>query len=68
MTVIILFIIVGDKNSPERRKIIEKWNRLYDKDREDERRKKEAAEAKINFILLQQKIQDEINKKKGGQD
>jgi hypothetical protein len=57
---------VGDKTSPERRKVIERWNRQFDKDREEERRKKEAAEAKINFILLQQKIQDELNKKKGG--
>ena len=66
-TVNLINYLVGE-TSPERRKIIEKWNRLYDKDKEEERRKKEAAEAKINFILLQQKIQEELNKKKTVQD
>ena len=59
-----IFILVADKLSPERRKVIEKWNREWEKEREDERRKKEAAEAKMNFIFLQQKIQEELNKKK----
>lgn len=67
-TVNLINYLVGGETSPERRKIIEKWNRLYDKDKEEERRKKEAAEAKINFILLQQKIQEELNKKKTVQD
>jgi len=50
-------------SAEQRKKIIERWNRKYDKEKEVERRKKEAAEAKINFILLQQKLQEELNKK-----
>jgi len=53
---------VSDRNSQERRRIIEKWNKRYEKDREEEKRKKETAEAKMNFILLQQKLQENLNK------
>jgi len=44
-------------------KKIDKWNREYEKSKENERRKKETAEAKINFILLQQKYQDDLKAK-----
>ena len=53
---------MSDRNSQERRRIIEKWNKRYEKDREEEKRKKETAEAKMNFILLQQKLQENLNK------
>ncbi len=55
---------MADRTSEERRRIIEKWNRRYDKEREEEKRKREAAEAKMNFILLQQKLQENLNKLK----
>jgi hypothetical protein len=55
---------VADRTSEERRRIIEKWNKRYDKEREEEKRKREAAEAKMNFILLQQKLQENLNKLK----
>lgn len=53
-----------DRTSEERRRIIEKWNKNYEKDKEDETRKREAAEAKMNFILLQQKLQENLDKLK----
>lgn len=53
---------MGDRTSVERIRIIDRWNRKYEKIREDEKRKREAAEAKINFILLQQKIQENLKK------
>ncbi len=55
---------MADRTSEERRRIIEKWNKRYDKEREEEKRKREAAEAKMNFILLQQKLQENLNKLK----
>jgi hypothetical protein len=55
---------VADRNSEERRRIIDKWNKRYGKDREEEKRKRETAEAKMNFILLQQKLQENLNKLK----
>jgi hypothetical protein len=55
---------VADRTSEERRRVIEKWNKKYDKEKEEERRKREAAEAKMNFILLQQKLQENLDKLK----
>ena len=55
-------IIVGDRTSEERRRIIEKWNRKYDKEQVEEMRKKKAAEATINFIVLQKKLQEKLEK------
>ena len=64
MIVLYLFNLVEDRTSEERRRIIEKWNKNYEKDKEDENRKREAAEAKMNFILLQQKLQENLDKLK----
>ncbi len=55
---------MADRTSEERRRVIEKWNKKYDKEKEEERRKREAAEAKMNFILLQQKLQENLDKLK----
>lgn len=51
-----------DRTSEERRRIIEKWNRKFEKEKEEEKRKIEAAEAKMNFLLLQQKLQANLGK------
>jgi hypothetical protein len=59
-----LFKIVGDRNSEERIRIIKRWNVEFEREKDDERRKREAAEAKINFILIQQRIQENMNQKK----
>lgn len=53
---------MADRTSEERRDIIERWNKKYEKEKDEERRKREAAEAKINFILQQQKLQEKLNK------
>jgi len=53
---------VVDRSSEERRRIIEKWNRKFEKQKEEEKRKIEAAEAKMNFLLLQQKLQANLGK------
>jgi hypothetical protein len=58
------FNLVGDRTSEERRRIIGKWNKKFEREKDDERRKREAAEAKINFILIQQRIQENMNQKK----
>ncbi len=55
---------MADRTSEERRRIIDKWTKKYDKEKEEERRKREAAEGKMNFILLQQKLQEQLNKPK----
>jgi hypothetical protein len=55
----ILFnFLVADRTSEERRRVIAKWNNKYEMDKDEEKRKREAAEAKINFILLQQRLQE----------
>jgi hypothetical protein len=59
-----LFKTVGDRNSEERIRIIKRWNMEFEREKDDERRKREAAEAKINFILIQQRIQENMNQKK----
>lgn len=53
---------MGDRTSEERRRIIEKWNRRYEKAQAEEMRKKKAAEATINFIVLQKKLQEKLEK------
>jgi len=53
---------VGDRTSEERRRIIEKWNKKYEKEQAEEMRKKKAAEATINFIVLQKKLQEKLEK------
>ena len=45
-----------DRNSEERRRIIEGWNIKYERKKEEERKKREAAEAKINLKLYEQKL------------
>lgn len=45
-----------DRNSEERRRIIEGWNIKYERKKEEERKKREAAEAKINLKLFEQKF------------
>jgi hypothetical protein len=60
--------IVGDRTSQERRRIIERWNIKYEREKDDEKRKREAAEAKINFILLQQRLQENLNLTKENKD
>jgi hypothetical protein len=57
-----LNLLVGDRTSEERRRIIEKWNKKYEKEQADEMRKKKAAEATINFIVLQKKLQEKLEK------
>ena len=52
-----------DYTVEQRMKKIDKWNRDYEKSKENEKRKKETAEAKINFILLQQKYQEQLKEK-----
>ncbi len=54
--------LVGDRTSEERRRIIEKWNKKYEKEQAEEMRKKKAAEATINFIVLQKKLQEKLEK------
>lgn len=53
---------MGDRTSEERRRIIEKWNKKYEKEQAEEMRKKKAAEATINFIVLQKKLQEKLEK------
>lgn len=53
---------MADRNSEERRRIIRKWNKDHEKVKEDENKKREAAESKMNLILLQQRLQDNLNK------
>jgi hypothetical protein len=53
---------VADRTSEERRDIIERWNKKFEREKDDERKKREAAEAKINFFLQQQKLQEKLNK------
>jgi hypothetical protein len=53
---------VADRTSEERRDIIGRWNKKYEKEKDEERRKREGAEAKINLILQQQKLQEKLNK------
>jgi len=53
---------VADRTSEERRRIIERWNKKYEKEQADEMRKKKAAEATINFIVLQKKLQEKLEK------
>ena len=53
---------MAERTSEERRDIIERWNKKYEKEKDEERRKREAAEAKINLILQQQKLQEKLNK------
>jgi hypothetical protein len=62
VTVNNIIILVADRNSEERRRIIKKWNKAHEKIKEDEQRKREAAESKMNLILLQQRLQDNLNK------
>ncbi len=53
---------MADRTSEERRDIIERWNKKFEREKDDERKKREAAEAKINFFLQQQKLQEKLNK------
>lgn len=53
---------MADRTSEERRRIIERWNKKYEKEQADEMRKKKAAEATINFIVLQKKLQEKLEK------
>ena len=43
-------------DSVQRKKIIKKWNIKYQKNKELEEKKKEAAQAKINLALIEQKL------------
>ena len=47
---------LGDRNSEERRRIISKWNKRYERIKENERKKRETAEAKINLALIEKKL------------
>lgn len=47
---------LGSRNSVERRRIIYKWNKRYEKIKEEERKKRETAETKINIALIEQKL------------
>ena len=47
---------LGSKNSEERRRIIDKWNRRYERVKEEERKKRETAETKMNIALIEQKL------------
>jgi hypothetical protein len=58
------FNLVGDRTTEDRRRIIERWNIKYEKEKDDEKKKREHAEAKINFILVQQRIQENLNQSK----
>lgn len=55
---------MADRTSEERRRVIQIWNKKYEKEKEEERRKREAIEAKMNYILLQQRLQEDLDKMK----
>lgn len=59
---------MADRTSEERRRIIQTWNKKYEKEKEEERRKREAIEAKMNYILLQQRLQEDLDKMKEGKE
>jgi hypothetical protein len=61
-------ILVSNLTADERKRVIEKWNDDFEKEQDEEKRKREVAEAKINFLLLQQRLQDTINQVKENKD
>jgi hypothetical protein len=58
----IIYLIVADRTSEERRRIIEKWNKNYEKEKDEEKRKREIAEARMNVVFFEQKIQEGLKK------
>lgn len=47
-------------------RIICRWNKKFENTREEERRTREAAEAKMNFVLMQKKLQEKMKEKNNG--
>lgn len=47
---------LGSRDSDDRKRIIAKWNRRYERKKEDERKKRDTAEARINLALIEQKL------------
>jgi splicing factor U2AF subunit len=59
--ILIFNILVGDRNSEERRYIISKWTKRFEQDKEDEVKRREKAEAQINLLFLEQKLKEKFN-------
>jgi hypothetical protein len=52
---------VGERNSEERRYIISRWTKKFEQEKEDEKKRREKAEAQINLLLLEQKLKEKFN-------
>lgn len=52
---------MGERNSEERRYIISKWTKKFEQEKEDEKKRREKAEAQINLLLLEQKLKEKFN-------
>ena len=52
---------MGERNSEERRYIISRWTKKFEQEKEDEKKRREKAEAQINLLLLEQKLKEKFN-------
>jgi hypothetical protein len=59
---------VAGRNSEERRAVIERWTKDFEHEKEEERKRREKAEAQMNLTLLQQRLQENLNKVKEDKD
>jgi hypothetical protein len=49
-------------------KKIEKWNKKFEKSKENDDRKRAMAEAKMTFLLTQKKVMDELKALESGKE